>query len=455
MDNIDNLLLEWQLNEDENKIKNISKKITKKEAYLLCKRLYKKTSNDFYLKSIKKINWKYIPYTIYLKKKYGFNNDKTNNTINKIKEILSSDNSKKVCIFQLSFYDKKGKNFFSGGAERYALDLADIISKRNYKTYLIQLGSEEQDNPWILNKGNLTILGINLNLNSYNYLTTKISDFFELIIYSGMTDWFPCKQNFNKSIIISHGITWDNPCSDACISFIKNNLFTSKTIVSVDTNTISWFRSTFAKYIKTNNIQFNYIANYVDLTNFYSNRNKNNNIKILFPRRCSDERGFWIMHEAMMYILEKYDFVELDIVGFVHEDKIQKAIDLMKSKFKNRVDNRVLDSSIMKEAYSNADISLIPTLYSEGTSLSCIEAMASGNAVIATNIGGLTNLIIDGYNGILINPETNSLIAAIEFLLNNPKELEKISKNATEVSKVFSKEIWERKWNNVFSSFID
>lgn len=34
MDNIDNLLLEWQLNEDENKIKNISKKITKKRSIL-------------------------------------------------------------------------------------------------------------------------------------------------------------------------------------------------------------------------------------------------------------------------------------------------------------------------------------------------------------------------------------------------------------------------------------
>ena len=51
----------------------------------------------------------------------------------------------------------------------------------------------------------------------------------------------------------------------------------------------------------------------------------------------------------------------------------------------------------MNKAYQNADITLIPSLYSEGTSLSCIEAMACGNAVIATRIGGLSDLIINDF----------------------------------------------------------
>ncbi len=68
----------------------------------------------------------------------------------------------------------------------------------------------------------------------------------------------------------------------------------------------------------------------------------------------------------------------------------------------------------MSNVYKNYDISLIPTLYSEGTSLSCLEAQASGNVVIATNIGGLPNLIINNYNGILINPDKNELFKAIK-----------------------------------------
>ena len=40
----------------------------------------------------------------------------------------------------------------------------------------------------------------------------------------------------------------------------------------------------------------------------------------------------------------------------------------------------------MSQAYKQADISIIPTVHSEGTSLSCLESQACGNAVLATNV---------------------------------------------------------------------
>ena len=58
----------------------------------------------------------------------------------------------------------------------------------------------------------------------------------------------------------------------------------------------------------------------------------------------------------------------------------------------------------MDKLYKEADISIIPTLHSEGTSFTCLESMASQLPIIASNVGGLGNLIIDGFNGILINP---------------------------------------------------
>jgi len=35
--------------------------------------------------------------------------------------------------------------------------------------------------------------------------------------------------------------------------------------------------------------------------------------------------------------------------------------------------------------------------------------MATNNAIISTNVGGLPNLIIDGYNGMLIHPKKEEL----------------------------------------------
>lgn len=75
----------------------------------------------------------------------------------------------------------------------------------------------------------------------------------------------------------------------------------------------------------------------------------------------------------------------------------------------------------MPEVYRRADIVLVPTCYSEGTSLSCLEAMASGCAVIATNVGGLPELIINRFNGLLIAPEAEALAEALTQLIEQPE----------------------------------
>ncbi len=92
-------------------------------------------------------------------------------------------------------------------------------------------------------------------------------------------------------------------------------------------------------------------------------------------------------------------------------------------------------------------------MYSEGTSLSCLEAMACGNAVIATNIGGLVNLVIDGYNGILINPSEDELKLALNNLLSNAELRKTLSTNAIKVAQTFDKSIWQQKWNKIFANY--
>jgi len=108
-----------------------------------------------------------------------------------------------------------------------------------------------------------------------------------------------------------------------------------------------------------------------------------------------------------------------------------------------------LDPDDMHTAYVNADITLVPTLYSEGTSLSCLEAMASGNAVIATRIGGLPDMIIHNYNGLLIDPNARSLKSAIEQLLDDPEQLAALKRKSREVARAFSKTGWVAEWQNI------
>ena len=107
----------------------------------------------------------------------------------------------------------------------------------------------------------------------------------------------------------------------------------------------------------------------------------------------------------------------------------------------------------MHEVYKYADISLVPTLYSEGTSLSCLEAMASGNVVISTRIGGLSDLVINGYNGYLIEPNAEALLNTLEYVLSNYDKQMIIKKRAVEVAKAFNKKIWIEKWEHEIDKF--
>ena len=74
--------------------------------------------------------------------------------------------------------------------------------------------------------------------------------------------------------------------------------------------------------------------------------------------------------------------------------------------------------------------------------------------VIATNIGGLPNLIIDGFNGLLINPHEQELINALNRVLNSEALRQKLSQNAVTVAQAFDKSVWMDRWKSVICSFI-
>lgn len=77
-----------------------------------------------------------------------------------------------------------------------------------------------------------------------------------------------------------------------------------------------------------------------------------------------------------------------------------------------------------------ADIFVMPSQF-EGLSNAILEAMACGLPVIATRVVGNIDIIQDGINGILIEPnDEQSLINAITLLLTNPDKARALGLNA-------------------------
>ncbi|WKV08817.1 glycosyltransferase family 4 protein [Thermoanaerobacterium sp. CMT5567-10] len=95
----------------------------------------------------------------------------------------------------------------------------------------------------------------------------------------------------------------------------------------------------------------------------------------------------------------------------------------------------------IKDFLRNIDIFVLPS-HSEGFGVSVAEAMALGVPVIATNVGGIPEIIKNNEDGIIVNPESpNDLANAIEILATNADLRNKFSKKGREyIVNNFSKE---------------
>jgi len=65
-----------------------------------------------------------------------------------------------------------------------------------------------------------------------------------------------------------------------------------------------------------------------------------------------------------------------------------------------------------------------------GVSISLLEAMSMGKPVIATSVGGIPEMIEDGVNGILVQPDVDSILEKIVYLLENRDVAQKLGENA-------------------------
>lgn len=89
----------------------------------------------------------------------------------------------------------------------------------------------------------------------------------------------------------------------------------------------------------------------------------------------------------------------------------------------------------LKKIYASADIFVMPSVTApdggkEGFGLVALEAMASGLPVVASKSGGITEIVTDGKNGILVEEKNvKELAEKINLLLNNKELYQEITEN--------------------------
>ena len=111
--------------------------------------------------------------------------------------------------------------------------------------------------------------------------------------------------------------------------------------------------------------------------------------------------------------------------------------------------------SDIPEILSEIDVLALPSL-SEGLPLSVIEAMAAGKAVIATPVGGVTEIIVSGETGLLVEPKKPEAIAdAISQLLIDIKLRRNLGANAKEFIKHdFDSQVMYKKYEQAYRNLV-
>ncbi|RMF93095.1 MAG: glycosyltransferase family 1 protein, partial [Candidatus Schekmanbacteria bacterium] len=179
--------------------------------------------------------------------------------------------------------------------------------------------------------------------------------------------------------------------------------------------------------LKYNN-NVNIIPSGVDVEKFKPSKEikkEKKRLKILMSGRAAEyAKGLTILENAFKLLLTKRDDIVLEITAdeyFRHYENRFQGQHFILRKWVNQ------DS--LPEVYKDADIVVVPSIWIEPFGIVAVEAMSSGIPVIASRIGGLKDIVIDGETGLHFEPNNFlDLMEKIEFLLNNPKVREEMSK---------------------------
>ncbi len=170
---------------------------------------------------------------------------------------------------------------------------------------------------------------------------------------------------------------------------------------------------------------------------------------ILAVGRLEHKKGFDILLEAHKIVLERFPNLDLMIAGEgVECPRLEDVVKRLNLSDEVKLVGKVERGRLI-ELFKGCDFFVLPSRI-EPLGIVNLEAMAAGKAIVATRVNGVPEIVIDGVNGVLVEPENPwALAEGIVHLLEDGDLREKMGRAG--------KELVERKytWNRITEGYLD
>ncbi len=249
------------------------------------------------------------------------------------------------------------------------------------------------------------------------------------IFLSPLAFWLRVFLGRSNTALIVHGFeAWDKkytPPGYRTVNLLE--VYAVKSSVDYVISVSQFTASRMSEAFEINSNRIRLLPNAIDWREFPSNENRQDSL--LTVSRLDSYKGVDKVLLALPAVLEKFPEIQYHIVGDGPlKDAWRKLAGELgvqdKVTFWGRVDDDELDS-----LYAGAKIFIMPSK-GEGFGIVFLEAWQHKLPVIAGNQDASAEVVTDGYNGIVIDPDSPEEIAnAVITLLSNPALAREMGEN--------------------------
>jgi glycosyltransferase involved in cell wall biosynthesis len=168
---------------------------------------------------------------------------------------------------------------------------------------------------------------------------------------------------------------------------------------------------------------------------------------IVFVGHLVYRKGIDVLLRALRVLCPRVEFkVKLHVVGSgVMERECREYV------LRHDLDDKVrfwgsVDELLKFRILKGADVLVLPSRY-ENLPVALLEGMAAGKAIVATRVGGVSEIFKNGVNGLLTVPSSVNIADALRLLCENKHLINEYSENNVRAALSFD-------WKNIVESYV-